>query len=120
MGVFFHSQEAYDLAILELKSARRLAPQSSVIHYNLGAAYFGKKELDQSLAALETALELDPNHLKAHLLLAFVLEAKGLYEDSRRAFEWVVERDPSGRSGREAKEVLVDLQSKSHGAAKSP
>jgi tetratricopeptide (TPR) repeat protein len=120
MGVFLHSREAYDLAIIELKKARQLAPKSPVIQYNLGAAYFGKKDLDQSLAALKATLELDPNHLKAHLLLAFVLEAKGLYEESRRSFQWVARRDPTGRSGREAKQALVNLQSKSHGAPQSP
>lgn len=120
MGVFLHSREAYDLAILELKKARQLAPESPVIHYNLGAAYFGKKDLDQSLAALKATLELDPNHLKAHLLLAFVLEAMRLYEESRRTLKWVVERDPWGRSGQEANEALINLQSKSHGAAQSP
>lgn len=111
MGVYFHSREAYDLALIELEKARRLAPQSPVIHYNLGAAYFRKKDLDQSLAALKAALELDPHHLKAHLLLAFVLEAKGLYEESRRALKWVTERDPLGRSGQQAEEALVHVES---------
>ena len=120
LAVYLSGREAYDLAISELKKARRLAPLSPVIHYNLGAAYFGKKKLDQALSALKVALDLDPQHLKAHLLLGFILEAKGLHEESRRAFEWVVERDPSGRSGQEAKAALVNLESKSHGAPQSP
>lgn len=85
---------------------------SPVIHYNLGAAYFGKKKLDQALSALKVALDLDPQHLKAHLLLGFVLEAQGLYEDSHRELTWVIERDPSGRSGQEAKGALVHVESK--------
>ena len=120
MGVYFHSREAYDLALIELEKARRLAPQSPVIHYNLGAAYFGKKDLDRCLAALKVALDLDPQHLKAHLLFSFVLEAQGLYEDSHRELTWVIERDPLSTSGRQAKEALVNLQSKSHGAPQSP
>lgn len=112
MAVYLSSRGAYDLAISELKKAKRLVPFSPVIHYNLGAAYFGKKELDQALSALKAALDLDPQHLKAHLLLGFVLEAQGLHEESQRAFQWVVERDPSGRSGQEAKGALVGLESK--------
>jgi tetratricopeptide (TPR) repeat protein len=120
MAVYLNSRGAHDLAISELKKAKRLAPQSPVIHYNLAAAYFGKRDLDRSLSALKTALELEPEHVMAHLLLGFILEAKGLHEESRRAFEWVVERDPSSRSGQEAKEALVSLGSKSHGSAQSP
>lgn len=120
MAVYLSSRGAYDLAISELRKARRLAPLSPVIHYNLGAAYFGKRDLDRSLSALKAALVLEPEHVRAHLLLGFILEAKGLHEESRRAFQWVVERDPWGRSGQEANEALINLQSKSHGAAQSP
>lgn len=112
MAVYLSSRGAHDLAISELKKARRLAPLSPVIHYNFGAAYFGKKKLDLALSALKVALDLDPQHLKAHLLLGFVLEAQGLYEDSHRELTWVIERDPSGRSGQEAKDALVNLESK--------
>jgi len=120
MAVYLSGREAYDLAISELKKARRLAPLSPVIHYNLGAAYFGKRDLDRSLSAVKASLDLEPEHVRARLLLGFILEAKGLHEESRRAFEWVVERDPSGRSGQEAKAGLVGLESKSHGAPQSP
>ena len=120
MAVYLSSCGAHDLAISELKKARRLVPFSPVIHYNFGAAYFGKKKLDQALSALKVALDLDPQYLKAHLLLGFVLEAQGLYEDSHRELTWVIERDPLSRSGQEAKAALVNLQSKSHGAPQSP
>jgi tetratricopeptide (TPR) repeat protein len=120
MAVYLSSRGAYDLAISELKKARRLAPSSPVIHYNLGAAYFGKKELDQALSALKVALELEPHYIKAHLLLGFILEVQGLYEDSHRELTWVIERDPLSRSGQEAKAALINLQSKSHGAPQSP
>jgi len=120
MAVYLNGRGAHDLAISELKKARRLAPRSAVIHYNLGAAYFGKRDLDRSLSAVKVSLDLEPEHVRARLLLGFILEAKGLYEESRRAFEWVVERDPSGRSGQEAKDALVSLESKSHDATRSP
>ena len=120
LAVYLSGREAYDLAISELKKARRLAPLSPVIHYNLGAAYFGKKKLDQALSALKVALELEPHYIKAHLLLGFILEVQGLYEDSHRELTWVIERDPLSTSGRQAKAALVNLQSKSHGAPQSP
>lgn len=112
MGVYLSSIGAHDLAISELEKARRLAPLSPVIHFNLGAAYYGKRDLDQSFAALKAALDLDPLHLNAHLLLGLVLEAKGRYEEGRRELKWVVEQDPSGRSGQAAKDALVVLESK--------
>lgn len=112
MGVYLNSRGAYDLAISELRKARRMAPLSPVIHYNLGAAYFGKKELDQALSALKTALDLEPEYIKARLLLGLILEAKGSYEESQRELRWVVEHDPYGRSGQEAKDALVNLGSK--------
>lgn len=120
MAVYLSSRGAHDLAITELEKARRLAPLSPVIHYNLGAAYFGKKKLDQALSAVKVALDLDPQHLKAHLLLGFVLEAQGLYQESQRELKWVLEHHPLSRSGQEAKAALVNLQSKSHGAPQSP
>jgi len=120
LAVYLSGREAYDLAISELKKARRLAPLSPVIHYNLGAAYFGKKKLDQALSAVKVALDLDPQHLKAHLLLGFVLEAQGLYQESQRELKWVLEQHPLSSSGQEAKAALVNLQSKSHGAPQSP
>ena len=112
IGVYLSSIGAHDLAISELEKARRLAPLSPVIHFNLGAAYFGKGDLDQSLAALRTALDLNPLHLNAHLLLGLVLEAKGSHEEGRRELKWVVEQDPSSRSGKEARDALVVLESK--------
>lgn len=112
IGVYLNSRGAYDLAILELKKARRLAPFSPVIHYNLGAAYFGKKELDQALSAVKVALDLEPQYIKARLLLGFILEAKGLYEESQRELKWVVDRDPLSRSGQEARNALLSLEPK--------
>ena len=112
MGVYLNSRGAYDLALSELKKARRMAPMSPVVHYNLGAAYFGKKELDQALSAVKAALELEPQYIKARLLLGFILEAQGSYEQSERELKWIVEQDPLGRSGHEARNALVNLESK--------
>jgi tetratricopeptide (TPR) repeat protein len=112
MGVYLSSIGAHDLAISELEKARRLAPLSPVIHFNLGAAYLGKKDFDQALSALKAALDLEPQYIKARLLLGFILEAKELYEESRQELKWVVEQDPSGRCGEQAKDALVVLESK--------
>lgn len=112
IAVYLSSRGAHDLAISELKKALRLAPLSPIIHYNLGAAYFEKKELDQALSSLKAALDLEPQHVKAHLLLGFVLEAKGLYEESQRELRWVVRHDPLSRSGQEAKDALAGLELK--------
>lgn len=115
MGVYLNSRGAYDLAISELEKARGLAPQSPTIHFNLGAAYFGKKELDQALSSVKAALGLEPDYIKAHLLLGLILEAKGLYAESQRELRWVAEHDPLSRSGQEARDALVDLESKMAG-----
>ncbi len=112
IGVYLSGRGAHDLAISELKKARRLAPGSPTVHYNLAAAYFGKRDFDQAFSALKVALDRDPQHLNAHLLLGLVLEAKGLYDESRRELQWVVEQDPVSRSGQEAKEALVNLESR--------
>jgi len=112
LGVYLNSRGAYDLAISELKKARQMAPFSPVVHYNLGAAHFGKKELDHALSAVKAALDLEPHYVKARLLFGLILEAKGLYEQSQRELKWVVEQDPLGRSGREARDALVNLESK--------
>jgi tetratricopeptide (TPR) repeat protein len=112
MGVYLNSRGAYDLAISELQKARKMAPLSPVLHYNLGAAYFGKKELDQALSAVKAAIDLQPQYIKARLLLGFILEAKGLYQESQRELALVVEQDPLGRSGQEARDALVNQRSK--------
>ncbi|MDE2180054.1 MAG: hypothetical protein KGJ40_04290 [candidate division NC10 bacterium] len=112
MGVYLNSRGAYDLAIGELKKARQIAPLSPFVHYNLAAACFEKRDLDQAFSAVQAALDLQPYYIKARLLLGLILKTKGLFEESRRELTWVVEQDPSGRSGRDAREALVDLESK--------
>lgn len=112
MGVYLNSRGAYDLAISELKKARRMAPLSPVIHYNLGAVYFEKRDLDHAFSAVKAALDLQPQYIKARLLLGVILEAKGLYQASQRELTLVVEQDPLGRSGQEARDALVNLRSK--------
>jgi tetratricopeptide (TPR) repeat protein len=112
IGVYLNSRGAYDLAISVLKKARRMAPLSAVIHYNLGAAYFGKKELNQALSSLEAALVLEPQYMKARLLRGLILEAKGLYEESQRELRRVVEQDPLGKIGQEAKTAITILEPK--------
>jgi tetratricopeptide (TPR) repeat protein len=89
-----------------------MAPLSPVIHYNLAAVYFEKRELDQALSAVKVALHLEPQYIAARLLLGRILEAKGLYEESLRELKWVVEQDPMGRIGRDARDALVNLAGK--------
>ena len=62
IGDNYLSLRQFDKAIVALKQAKRVSPQSANAHYLLGFAYSVINEWKESIYELEIADSLEPNH----------------------------------------------------------
>jgi len=76
----------HDVAIKEMKLARRLDPLSARISANVGDMLFFAREYDEAILELRKALELYPNDAAAHAGLGAVYVQKGMYEEAIKEF----------------------------------
>ncbi|MEX1140418.1 MAG: protein kinase [Bacteroidota bacterium] len=74
----------HNVAIDEMKLARRLDPLSARISENVGGTLFHAREYDEAILELRKALELYPNDVAAHATLGVVYVQKGMYEEAIR------------------------------------
>lgn len=65
LGITACDMALYDIAVLELEMAAVADPASSDIRFDLGSAYYLKKDFGQAIRAFETFLELDPDNDRA-------------------------------------------------------
>jgi tetratricopeptide (TPR) repeat protein len=65
-------EERYDLALEWCERARRLRPEVSWTHTDLGAIYLQQGNLEQALAALDRAIELNPRFYLSYVLRSIV------------------------------------------------
>jgi len=61
-----------DQAVTVYKLGIKLDPNFPVLRYNLGMAYYLKKEFDKALAELDTSLVLDRSLAKAYIIKAMI------------------------------------------------
>ncbi len=106
LGVHFYSVEAYDLAIVQLEQATRLAPDVASIHFNLGGAYYGKGRIEDAEREFQEALDLDPGHARAHWFHGLCLERMARLGEALAEFHWVREHSPGTREARSALEEI--------------
>jgi len=109
LGVQFYRSEAYDLAIVQLEQAVRLAPGLPAVRFNLGGAYYGKDRVADAEREFRTALELDPNHVRAHWFRGLCLERLGRLAEAVEEFEWVLSHSTGTREARSAREEIVAI-----------
>jgi tetratricopeptide (TPR) repeat protein len=79
MGLSYHLEGKYDLAVKEYEEAIRLKPDLAVAHYNLGWTYRQKGLHDLATRHTEQALLLDPDLKGARELLDLLYQAKRGY-----------------------------------------
>jgi Flp pilus assembly protein TadD len=106
LGVQFYKAEAYDLAIVQLEQAVRLAPESPRIHFNLGGAYYGKDRVADAEREFQTVLQLAPDHVRAHWFRGLCLERLGRLAEAVKEFEWVLAHSTATREARSAQEEI--------------
>jgi tetratricopeptide (TPR) repeat protein len=89
LGQVYSHQFQKDAALQAYLQAESLAPQSGVVHYNLGALYYDWKNYDLSKVHLLKAIALD-DYLDAYLYLGAILKEEGHYEEALEKFRYRV------------------------------
>lgn len=74
-GNEYLEREAFDEAIVALRQALALNPESDMAEFNLGAALAGIGDLDQSMAVFRNIIDRKPDVAERHTALAAALDA---------------------------------------------
>lgn len=74
-GNAYLEREAFDEAIIALRQALVLNPESDMAEFNLGAALAGVGDLEQSMATFRHIIERKPDVVETHTKLAAALDA---------------------------------------------
>ncbi len=106
LGVHFYAVGAYDLAIVQLEEAARLAPEVACIHFNLGGAYYGKERTADAEREFRQTLEIEPGHVRAHWFRGLCLEKLDRLHEALAEFGWVLSHAPGTREARSAREEI--------------
>ena len=97
MGTTFLAKGQYDEAIAEfeqcLKDPVYSTPDKAA--YNIGVAYFNKKDIDKAIENYEKAVKLKNDNAGALYNLAFCLQDKKNYAKALEYYKKVVNVDPS-------------------------
>jgi tetratricopeptide (TPR) repeat protein len=84
----------YDRAIEAYRKAVMFVPDFAGAHYNLGQAYYAKKNLPAALAAYQAAVKANPKHAGAWHNMGIVYRDMGKPELAVEAIEKAVTLDP--------------------------
>jgi len=123
LGVEFYRAHAYDLAIVQLGQAVRMAPEDAGIHFNLGGAYYGNDRVGDAEREFRTVLELVPDHVRAHWFRGLCLERLGRLSEALEEFHWVRGHSTGTREAHSAQEEIqaigVTLRTKENGESRT-
>jgi tetratricopeptide (TPR) repeat protein len=106
LGVEFYRAAAYDLAIVQLEQAVRMAPETASIHFNLGGAYYGNDRVGDAEREFRAVLALVPDHVRAHWFRGLCLERLGRPSEALEEFHWVRGHSTGTREARSAQEEI--------------
>jgi tetratricopeptide (TPR) repeat protein len=84
----------YDQAIAAYQKAVEYAPDFAGAHYNLGQAYYAKKNPPAALAAYQAAVKANPKHAGAWHNMGIVYRDMGKSELAVEAIEKAVTLNP--------------------------
>ncbi|GAB6161790.1 hypothetical protein JCM12298_09490 [Desulfothermus naphthae] len=71
-----------DKSILDLKQVEQIAPNNSIIKYNLGCLYIDKGDYDSAVKKLNAAVKIQPDLKDGFINLAYALFHLGKYNDA--------------------------------------
>lgn len=89
LGQLYAHQMQKDPALQAYLKAQALAPQSGVVHYNIGSLYYDWKKYELAKEHFLKAIALE-NYLDAYLYLGAILKEEGRYEDALEKFRYRV------------------------------
>ena len=97
-GDAYLTQQRYDEAVREYRSAVQQDPRFAAGHYKLGEAYIASNDGQNALASYLRAAELDPKHADAQLKAVNLLLLARRYADARVRARAVLQLQPENAS----------------------
>ena len=86
-----HSVEALE----EFLAAARLAPDSPIVHHNLGVYYLNHAQPDKADAAFQRELELTPGDARVHYYRGITMQARRHYPEAAVQFQMTAQLAPN-------------------------
>ncbi len=87
-GFIEQIQKKYGTAIKYYNRALAIRPDSATFHYNLGAAYFGKRDFEKAAQEYRTAYQLDPEIFQRVSKVGILAQSSS--PEDRAAFSFMV------------------------------
>ncbi|GMU91454.1 MAG: hypothetical protein AMXMBFR4_05120 [Candidatus Hydrogenedentota bacterium] len=94
LGIALTEAGQFDEAVIHLKEAIRLEPESDR-YVNLGSAYFRMQNVTEAEKAYRQALELAPTHAKALYNLGILCLSQKRFDEASALFEAIPGKTPS-------------------------
>jgi len=95
LGVIFMREQAWNRALRELETARKLAPQMTGIRLNIGLAHLRQGTFAEAIPAFESVVRDEPGSMQARQLLGICYFFEERYADAVGALEtlWPANND---------------------------
>lgn len=111
LGAAFNHQSRFDEALRALERGESLSPNSWQTHFEMGKAYFGKKDYSQSLHQFELAKGMTPKEYPViQLFQAHALFAMKEYSKAANAAQAYLLKEPQGPNSEQARKMLAQAQ----------
>lgn len=88
------SENKPDLAKDEFLAAVRLAPESAIVHHNLGVFYMNRGEQTKADEAFQRELELAPGDGRAHYFRGATMQASKRYKEAKVQYDLATKLAP--------------------------
>ena len=102
LGAAHLANGSADKAIVYLKKALAMNPDSSLAHYNMGNALLAKRKLDEAVLHYQRAVEIRPDDETMRLGLGNALAKQGKFEDAMRQYSKILQINPRSAEGHTA------------------
>ncbi len=109
LGNVYLSEDLFDMAIEQYRTALILKTNYAAAHYNLGNAYASKGIFDMAIEQYQNALVQNPNNAEAHYNLGLIYLNNGSQDRARVEFELGLKIKPDDYK---ARQILTSIMSK--------
>src|SRR5579884_3318047 len=94
-GVALMTQQKFDTALSEFKTAAKLDPKLVAATVNEGIALLALGRLDEAVQTLQRVLAFDPDNIRVHFNLGLLYRSQGRLDQARQQFETVQRLAPN-------------------------
>ncbi len=109
LGLAYYQKGDFRRAISYYKEALEIDSSFVMAYENLGLAYEAAGEWEKAWNAYQSSISYEPDSPNAYLLLGKLQLRLGRPADAVKVFQKAVAKDPGGRIGREASQLLKEL-----------